>query len=129
MEPPFTVRQFDHFVLHVRDLERSVAFYRMFGGTVGESGGRNTPVSLGPATRVLLHHDPDYEPQGQGNLEHFALVLDGSRDIEELLDYVRAHGAEPFDGPMENVKGFTQFRVRDPDGNEIELRVYQAVPA
>ena len=125
MQRPFTVDSLDHMVLHVRDIEKSVAFYRMFGGDEIDvvAGGGNTRVPLGPTQRLLLCHDPNYVAPPQGNLNHFSLVLDGSRPIDEVLDYVRAHGAEPYDGPKDNGRGYVQFRVNDPDGNEIELRI------
>ena len=128
MRQPLKVKQLDHFVLHVRDLEKSVAFYRMFG-ELGKSPSPNTPVLLGPTTRLMLHHDPEYMPQGEGNLQHFALVIEDARNVQDVLDYVRAHGAEPFDGPRDTGHGYTQFRVQDPDGNEIELRIKQVARA
>ena len=126
MDNPFTVDSLDHIVLRVRDLEKSIAFYEMFGGRTEASGAINTPMALGPTTRVLLHHEPDYESQTEGhNLQHFALFIRTDRAIDELLDYVRAHGAEPWDGPRDMGRGWIQFRVNDPDGNEIELRITQ----
>ena len=127
MDSPFTVDSLDHIVLRVRDLDKSIAFYEMFGGRTAASGAINTPMALGPTTRVLLHHEPDYvaQPDGQ-NLQHFALFISTDRDIDELMNYVRAHGAEPWDGPRDMGRGWIQFRVNDPDGNEIELRITQA---
>ena len=125
MAQPITAGEFAHIVLNVRDLDRSIAFYRMFGGEVGDNTGHNVRVQLSPTSRLLLHHDPEHTPQAHGNLNHFALDLEGSRDIEEVLEHVRAHGAEPFDGPQINGRGLIQFRVLDPDGNEIELHVKQ----
>ena len=126
MDSPFTVASLDHIVLRVRDLEKSIAFYEMFGGRTEASGAINTPLALGPTTRVLLHHEPDYTPQAKGqNLQHLALFISTDRDIGELVDYVRAHGAEPWDGPRDMGRGWIQFRVNDPDGNEIELRIAQ----
>lgn len=125
MEQPLTVGEFNHFLIHVRDLERSMAFYRMFG-PVEPVPGRNTPVRLGPATQLLLHHDPSYKPAAQGNLDHFAIVLEGSPDVQSVVDRVRAHGGEVFDGPRDDGRGYTQFYVRDPDGNQIEMRIKNA---
>lgn len=123
MAQPITGGRYAHLVLNVRDLERSVAFYRMFGGKVGDQRGTNVPIQLSPSTRLLLREDPDYVPQSHGNLNHMALDLEGSTDIDEVLAHVRAHGGEPFDGPKINGRGLIQFRVLDPDGNELELHV------
>ena len=127
MDNPFTVEKLDHIVLRVRDVDRAVAFYEMFGGRPeGVSGARNTPLALGPISRVLLLHDPDYDPRASGqNLQHFALQLETTHDIDDVVAFVRAHGAEPWDGPKDNGRGSVQFRVNDPDGNEIELRIAQ----
>jgi catechol 2,3-dioxygenase-like lactoylglutathione lyase family enzyme len=124
MECPFTVEQLDHILLPVRDVEKSMAFYRMLsGGAEARGSGPNKPVPFGPVTRILLQHDPDYVRQPKGNVDHMAIVLTGADSIEQVMDYVRAHGVEPFDGPIDRGEGFVQFRVRDPDDNEIEVRV------
>ncbi len=127
MDNPFTVEKLDHIVLRVRDMDRAIAFYEMFGGRPeGTSGARNIPMKLGPVSRVLLLHDPEYEPRAEGqNLQHFALELTTNHDIDDVVAYVRAQGAEPWDGPKDNGRGWVQFRVNDPDGNEIELRITQ----
>ena len=124
MAQAITGGRFAHLVLNVRDLERSVAFYRMFGGEVGKQRGTNVSIQLSPTSRLLLRHDPEYDPQhGHGNLNHLALDLEGSTDVDEVLAHVRAHGGEPFDGPRPNGRGLIQFRVLDPDGNELELHI------
>jgi catechol 2,3-dioxygenase-like lactoylglutathione lyase family enzyme len=124
MECPFTIEQLDHIVLHVRDLEKSVAFYSLLVGPIDAHPGRSALVPLGPTQRLVLFLDPDYVPPARGNLDHFDLLLKGPRDIDEVLEYMRAHGAEPVDAPEENRGGeFVQFRVLDPDGNQVELRM------
>lgn len=122
MEQPFSAAGIAHFVLNVRDVEKSVAFYRMFDPKAGEDPDR-VRVALGGGTRLLIRHGPDLAPQGQGNLDHFAVVLEGATDVESVLAFMRAHGAEPYDGPRTNTSGRTQFRVKDPDGNEIEVQL------
>ncbi|MCH7607167.1 MAG: VOC family protein [Chloroflexi bacterium] len=122
MEQPFSAAGIAHFVLNVRDLEKSVAFYRMFDPKAGEDLDR-VRVALGGGTRLLIRHGPDLAPQGQGNLDHFAVVLEGAADVESVLAFMRAHGAEPYDGPRTNTSGRTQFRVKDPDGNEVEVQL------
>jgi hypothetical protein len=82
-------------------------------------------VALGPTQHVLLHPDPEYVAQGKNPLQHFNLVVEGPGTVEDLLNYVRANGAEPYyDGPPNEGRGFFQFRVRDPDGNTVELRAF-----
>ena len=54
MESPFTLAQLDHIVIYVRDLEKSVAFYRMLGGQIEEHPGRSAMLVLGPTQRMLL---------------------------------------------------------------------------
>jgi len=125
MALPYTIKGLDHIVLLVRDLDKSVAFYRMLCGHVEERPGHSAHVALGPTQHVLLHPDPDYVAQGKNPLQHFNLVVEGSGTVEELLDYVRANGAEPYyDGPPNEGRGFFQFRVSDPDGNTVELRAF-----
>ena len=122
MEQPFTVGQVAHLQFNVRDIEKSVAFYRMFDPRAGEDLDR-VRVALGPQTRLILKHDPDLGEQRDANLNHFAVVLEGAKDVEGVLTYMRAHGAEPYDGPRPNNAGRMQFRVNDPDGNEIEVQL------
>ncbi len=122
MEQVFTVAQVAHIQLNVRDIEKSIAFYRMFDPETGKDPAR-VRVALGPQTRLILRPDPDLGQQRDANLNHFAVVLEGAKDVESVLTYMRAHGAEPFDGPKPNNAGRTQFRVTDPDGNEIEVQL------
>ena len=123
MEQPFTVGEVAHFQLNVRDVEKSLAFYRMFDPSAGDTPER-ARVALGPQTRLILHHEPALKTDGApGALNHFAVVLEGAKDVEGVLAYMREFGAEPFDGPRANNTGRTQFRVSDPDGNEIEVQL------
>ncbi len=120
MEQPFKVAEVAHIQMNVRDIEKSLAFYRMFDPQAGETPDR-VRVALGPQTRLILVHEPELG-QGPGALNHFAVVLEGG-DVEPVLAFMRAHGAEPYDGPRKNTRGRTQFRVNDPDGNEIEVQL------
>ena len=122
MEQPFTVGQVAHMQFNVRDIKKSIVFYRMFDPRAGEDPDR-VRVALGPLTRLILKPDPNLGEQRDANLNHFAVVLEGAKDVEGVLTFMRAHGAEPYDGPRANNAGRTQFRVNDPDGNEIEVQL------
>ena len=121
MDPLFTVERLAHMQMNVSDIEKSVEFYRIFDPEAGEKGGR-VRVELGEQTRLILVHEPNLK-KGPGALNHFAVVLEGAKDVEPVLAFMRAHGAEPYDGPRANTRGRMQFRVNDPDGNEIEVQL------
>ena len=39
------------------------------------------------------------------------------------MDYVKANGVNIYDPPRGEERGILQFRVLDPDGNQIEIRL------
>lgn len=125
MERPFTIEQIDHVVLFVRDLERSTAFYTMLGGVPRENPGRSTVMTIGKNQRILLHPDPAHEPPGEHNrqVQHLNFLIKGPRTIDQVVDYVKASGVDIYDPPRGEERGILQFRVLDPDGNQIEIRL------
>lgn len=121
---------FDHIVLNVADVERSLAFYI---DTLGLAPVRVDEWRAGrvpfPSVRVsavtiidLLH-----KPRRDSNVDHFCLVV-------EPLDWapVIASGQlEVIEGPVGRfgARGEAQsIYVKDPDENIIELRYYPANP-
>ena len=76
MEQVFTVAEVAHIQLNVRDVEKSLAFYRMFDPKAGDTPDR-ARVALGPHTRLILRHEPDLGAKVTGSLNHFAVVLEG----------------------------------------------------
>ena len=92
MEQPFTVGQVAHMQFNVRDIKKSIAFYRMFDPRAGEDPDR-VRVALGPQTRLILKPDPGLGEQRDANLNHFAVVLEGAKDVEGVLTFMRAHGS------------------------------------
>ncbi|MBP2478245.1 catechol 2,3-dioxygenase-like lactoylglutathione lyase family enzyme [Crossiella equi] len=120
------VRAFDHLVLNVGDVERSLAFYC---GPLGLAPVRVEEWRAGrvpfPSVRVSPETIIDLvsRPRGESNVDHLCLVV-------EPLDWAEVIASGTFDvleGPVPRfgARGnATSIYVRDPDGNTIELRWY-----
>ncbi|MER6980534.1 VOC family protein [Streptomyces carpinensis] len=123
------VIDFDHLVLNVADIERSLAFYT---GPLGlrpvrveewRAGQVSFPsVRVSPTTIIDLVKAPHEQPEGS-NVDHICLVV-------EPLDWQQVVDSGVFtvlDGPGERfgARGTAvSLYVRDPDGNTVELRWY-----
>ncbi|MBY8885424.1 VOC family protein [Streptomyces sp. PTM05] len=119
---------FDHLVLNVADVERSLAFYT---GPLGlepvrvrewRAGDAPFPsVRVSPTTIIDLVRTPD---QAKGsNVDHICLVVE-PLDWQEVVD---SGVFTVVDGPGERfgARGTAvSLYVRDPDGNTVELRWY-----
>ncbi|MET7271296.1 MULTISPECIES: VOC family protein [Streptomyces] len=120
---------FDHLVLNVADVERSLAFYT---GPLGlepvrveewRDGKAPFPsVRVSPTTIIDLVEAPADGPRGS-NVDHICLVV-------EPLDWQQVVDSGVFtvlDGPGERfgARGTAvSLYVEDPDGNTVELRWY-----
>lgn len=121
---------FDHLVLNVADIERSLAFYtgplglepvRVAEWRAGEAPFPSVRVS--PTTIIdLVETAPGERPAG-ANVDHICLVV-------EPLDWQQVVDSGVFtvlEGPGERygARGTAvSLYVRDPDGNTVELRWY-----
>lgn len=118
---------FDHIVLNVADIERSLQYYCDVLGLAPEkveewrAGKANFPsVRVNADTIIDL-----FAAKGEGsNLDHYCLVIEPI-DFEEL---VASGDLEIESGPVARGgargKGRSVY-VRDPDHNRIELRYYE----
>ncbi|MFB6834501.1 VOC family protein [Streptomyces hydrogenans] len=126
------VKAFDHLVLNVTDVERSLAFYT---GPLGLAPERVEEWRAGkvpfPSVRIDEGSVIDLfsRPRGESNVDHICLVVDP-------IDWQEAIGSGAFDvveGPVPRwgARGSAQsVYIKDPDGNTVELRWYpQDVPA
>ncbi|MFH8369914.1 VOC family protein [Streptomyces sp. NPDC018031] len=122
------VTAFDHLVLNVTDVERSLAFYCGPLGLepvrVDEWRAGKVPfpsVRVSPTTIIDLVRAAD-GPRGT-NVDHICLVV-------EPLEWQEVVDSGTFDvvdgpGPRFGARGTAQsLYVRDPDGNTVELRWY-----
>ncbi|MER6788455.1 VOC family protein [Streptomyces sp. NPDC000658] len=123
------VIDFDHLVLNVADIERSLAFYT---GPLGlqpvrveewRAGKAPFPsVRVSPTTIIDLVEAPAERPR-HSNVDHLCLVV-------EPLDWRQVVDSGDFtvlDGPGERfgARGTAlSLYVQDPDGNTVELRWY-----
>jgi catechol 2,3-dioxygenase-like lactoylglutathione lyase family enzyme len=128
------VAGFDHLVLKVADVERSLAWYT---GRLGLAGERVEEWRRGevpfPSVRIDGSTIIDLlagAPTGT-NVDHVCLVLEPGSDLDALaasgdFDVV---GEGPLDG-LFGAQGYARsLYVRDPDGTVVELRTYGGVSA
>ncbi|MFB9849340.1 VOC family protein [Micromonospora andamanensis] len=122
------VRAFDHLVLNVEDVERSLAFYStMFGletirADEWRAGRAGFPsVRISPDTIIDLVQ----RRRGESNVDHICLVV-------EPLDWQDVIAAGVFtvlEGPVRRSgargEGISLY-IQDPDRNTVELRWYPA---
>ena len=87
-----------HVAVYTRDIEESITFYEKLGGSVKDRGGVPTPegekklalVSFGGITLELIQ-SPGAMPMGEGNVPHFAILVD---DLDAAAVAVRAAGVQ-----------------------------------
>jgi catechol 2,3-dioxygenase len=123
-----SVKALGHAVLRVRDLERSLAFYRDTLGLreVARYGGRMVFLSCGGnhhdlALQEIGRRAPDPNPAAVG-LYHLAFkVGDGLQELVEMKARLEAAGVRILGASDHRVS--KSLYVLDPDGIEIELYV------
>ena len=124
MERPYTLDHLDHVVLRVRDLQRSLAFYRMLGGDVQGEVAAGTLVRITSGQSIILQERRDYVPAEVGAVDHINLAIRAS-DIRDVVAYLRENGADIASLVEESRAGPT-VNVRDPDGYMLEIRIPRA---
>ena len=119
-------KRIDHMALHVRDLERSVAFYESHFGFKNYfqhavAGGMQIAyLKLGDTVLELTHHS-------DGSMSGFHFCLETDR-FDEAVAELRNAGVEIVRAPHETAArepreaGWRRVVFRGPDGEQIELR-------
>ena len=127
------IRSLDHFVLRVRDLDRSLAFYhgllglRVEGLDEHRRAGRPfVSLRIGEALLDLVpdaRYDGTHASSSEGGFLHFCVTLD---DLDAAIGELRAAGVdfvhdEPV--PRGGARGIGRsIYARDPDGYIVELK-------
>ncbi|GAC1359033.1 MAG: VOC family protein [Acidimicrobiales bacterium] len=122
---------FDHVVLRVTDVERSLAFYseRLGLEAVRAGAWRRGEVPF-PSVRVNAMTIIDLVAAGgpgtgTPNMDHFCLVVEPCDFAAVSADFDVVGGP----GPRFGAQGMaTSLYVKDPDDNVVELRYYGAHP-
>ena len=119
-------KRIDHMALHVRDLERSVAFYESHFGFKNYfqhavAGGMQIAyLKLGDTVLELTHHS-------DGSMSGFHFCLETDR-FDEAVAELRNAGVEMARAPHDTAArepreaGWRRVVFRGPDGEQIELR-------
>ena len=126
------VKELGHLVLYVRDLERSVAFYRDVLGWKPAFPDADLPFPAMAFSSGRTHHElllievgHDAAPLPAGRrvgLYHFGLkVGDSDDELREALAAIQAAGV-PIAGASDHTVTHSLY-IHDPDGNEIELYI------
>ena len=132
MQRPFVLRQLDHIVRRVRDVDAMQAFYcDVLGCSVERRQSDIGLLQLRAGASLIDLVDVDGKlgrmggaaPGAEGrNVDHFCLRIEPF-DAGEIASHLRAHGIEP--GPVESRYGAEgegpSIYVDDPDGNVVEL--------
>ena len=131
MSEQVQVQELGHVVLYVRDIERSVAFYRdLLGWRLIAGAEPGVPVAAFSGGRthhelLLIEVGPDAAPIPAGRrvgMYHFGLKFgDSDDDLRAVLERVRDAGVTVVGATDHGVTH--SLYVLDPDGNELELYV------
>jgi catechol-2,3-dioxygenase len=128
------IKELGHLVLYVRDLERSVRFYRDVLGWHQLTGEEVLPFPAAAfsSPNQRTHHElllievgHDAAPLPPGNrvgLYHVGLkVGDSDDELREVLAHLEANGVRIL-GASDHTVTHSLY-IADPDGNEIELYI------
>jgi glyoxylase I family protein len=129
MSEGIRIRKLDHVVIRARDPERMIAFYcDVLGCTLEKRSTVVTGLTHLRAGDSLI----DIQAAGEGapmpapdlgNMDHLCIQVEPYSEAE-ITDHLQRHGVEVGSfGPRFSADGdATSIYIRDPEGNEVELK-------
>ncbi|TDR14900.1 VOC family protein [Marinomonas communis] len=123
------ITRLDHFVLTVKDLQKTVAFYTQVMGMKEVRFGEGRIALEYGQQKINLHElGNEFEPKAQNVREGSAdLCFITQTPLEGAMTHVREQGIELLEGPVKRTGAqgpILSFYFRDPDGNLIEVSNY-----
>ncbi|NKB56048.1 MAG: VOC family protein [Alphaproteobacteria bacterium] len=119
-----------HIALHVRDVDRCVAFYQAFCGLtlvherIGDKGRRIVwmaePEKENAFVFVLLPGGPGRD-QGEQDFSHFGFAMASRAAVDAVAEQARAAGCLEWEPRQEPYPVGYYCGVKDPDGNFVEF--------
>jgi catechol 2,3-dioxygenase-like lactoylglutathione lyase family enzyme len=120
------IDRIDHFVLTVRDLADTAAFYeRVLGMRLVTFGAGRKALAFGRQKINLHEAGREFEPKARAPLpgsSDFCLITE--RPLEEVARHLAACGVAIEEGPVAKTGATGPIRslyIRDPDGNLVEI--------
>ena len=120
------ISKLDHFVLTVRDIEKTISFYTSVMGMKKEVFGQGRVALKYGDQKINLHEfGNEFEPKASNPMPGSAdLCFITKTPLNEAISHVKSFGVEIIEGPVERTgaKGsILSFYFRDPDNNLIEV--------
>jgi catechol 2,3-dioxygenase-like lactoylglutathione lyase family enzyme len=130
------IKGIDHWVMVVRDLDRTLDFYRGLGFTIAHEKRPGRPdmptIRIGDGQKINVHAREWPERPGYLGARHpsvggadFCLEWEGT--VQEVLDLLAKNGIPIEAGPAMRTcarGSSTSVYFRDPDDNLVEFTVY-----
>ena len=114
----------------VRDMARSLAFYRELGWDIpfemDDEGHVEYRLPNGlriawDTHEVIRSFDPDWEPKAGGHSMGIAFLCDSPEAVNTLFRHLVAQGYQGHKAPFDAFWGQRYAQIQDPDGNIIDL--------
>ncbi len=124
----FTLDRFDHVVLTVGDIERTIDFYMKVLGMQAITFGERKALTFGRQKINLHQHGHEFEPKAAHPTPGSAdLCFITTAPLEEVRRHLTKLSIPIEEGPVERtgaVGKLLSLYVRDPDSNLIEISNY-----